>query len=202
MKNSKYVVNDPVFHKVDGRVGTIVSVGFDYEYEVRWNGESQTEEWVHELALTAALAENVELAHPDDDYEFKVGDRVVADDGGSGQVIQVEKGSIRASYSVDRVKVKIDGKPYSAWYGAPNLQLDVYEGSSLNREAAVNHPAHYTSDPSGIECIEVTRHRNFNIGNAMKYLWRNGLKDADAQVEDLRKAIWYIEDEIKRLENV
>lgn len=64
---------------------------------------------------------------------------------------------------------------------------------------AVNHPSHYTSDPSGIECIQITRHRNFNIGNAIKYLWRAGLKE-DAKVQDLRKAIWYIEDEIKRLE--
>lgn len=64
----------------------------------------------------------------------------------------------------------------------------------------VNHPAHYTSDPSGVECITVTRHRNFNIGNAMKYLWRAGLKDSDAHTEDLRKAIWYINDEINRLE--
>lgn len=63
----------------------------------------------------------------------------------------------------------------------------------------VNHPPHYTSDPSGIECIQITRHRNFNIGNAIKYLWRAGLKE-DAKVQDLRKAIWYIEDEIKRLE--
>ena len=38
----------------------------------------------------------------------------------------------------------------------------------------VNHPAHYTSDPSGIECIQITRHRNFNIGNAFKYLWKIG----------------------------
>ena len=63
----------------------------------------------------------------------------------------------------------------------------------------VNHPVHYTSDPSGIECIQITRHRNFNVGNAIKYLWRAGLKE-DAKVQDLRKAIWYIEDEIKRLE--
>lgn len=63
----------------------------------------------------------------------------------------------------------------------------------------VQNPVHYTSDPSGIECIEITRHRNFNIGNAFKYLWRAGLKE-DAKVQDLRKAIWYIEDEIKRLE--
>lgn len=65
---------------------------------------------------------------------------------------------------------------------------------------AVNHPTHYTSDPSGVECIEVTRHRNFAIGNAIKYLWRAGLKDENTSVQDLRKAIWYIEDEIKRLE--
>ena len=66
----------------------------------------------------------------------------------------------------------------------------------------VNHPSHYTSDPSGVECIQVTRHRNFCIGNAIKYLWRAGLKDAenpDKEIEDLRKAIWYIEEEIRRL---
>ena len=66
----------------------------------------------------------------------------------------------------------------------------------------VNHPSHYTSDPSGVECIEITRHRNFNIGNAIKYLWRAGLKDELKQVEDLRKAIFYIEDEITRLNNL
>lgn len=69
----------------------------------------------------------------------------------------------------------------------------------------VNHPKHYTSDPSGIECIDITRHRNFNVGNAIKYLWRAGLKiDANKssinkQIEDLEKAVWYIVDEIHRL---
>lgn len=62
---------------------------------------------------------------------------------------------------------------------------------------AVNHPKHYTSHPSGIECIQVTRHMSFNIGNAMKYLWRAGMKGS--KIEDLEKAIWYITDEIKRL---
>lgn len=71
--------------------------------------------------------------------------------------------------------------------------------ATIQYDDAVNHPVHYNSDPSGIECIEVVRHRTFNVGAAMKYLWRNGLKDADAQVEDLRKAVWHIEDEIKRL---
>lgn len=64
----------------------------------------------------------------------------------------------------------------------------------------VNHPKHYTSDPSGVECIEITRHCNFNIGNAIKYLWRAGLKDGNSDIQDLQKAIWYIQDEIKRLE--
>lgn len=69
----------------------------------------------------------------------------------------------------------------------------------------INHPKHYTSDPSGIECIDITRHRNFNIGNAIKYLWRAGLKEdkdrklIDKQVEDLNKAVWYLVDEIHRL---
>jgi hypothetical protein len=64
----------------------------------------------------------------------------------------------------------------------------------------VNNPPHYTSDPSGIECIEITRHRNFNIGNAFKYLWRAGLKNGNTDVQDLRKAIFYIQDEINKLE--
>jgi hypothetical protein len=64
----------------------------------------------------------------------------------------------------------------------------------------VNHPTHYTTDPSGVECIQITRHRNFNIGNAFKYLWRAGIKDEAKHIEDLKKAIFYIQDEIKRLE--
>lgn len=63
----------------------------------------------------------------------------------------------------------------------------------------VNSPSHYTSDPSGVECIQITRHRNFNVGNAFKYLWRAGLKDGNSSVQDLRKAVFYIEDEIRRL---
>jgi hypothetical protein len=76
---------------------------------------------------------------------------------------------------------------------------------SKNKNDQINHPKHYTSDPSGIECIDITRHRNFNIGNAIKYLWRAGLKEdkdrklIDKQVEDLNKAVWYLVDEIHRL---
>ncbi len=58
----------------------------------------------------------------------------------------------------------------------------------------VNHPPHYTSHPSGIECIDVVRHMPYNIGVAMAYLWRHEQKGG---TEDLRKAIWHIEDQIK-----
>ena len=63
----------------------------------------------------------------------------------------------------------------------------------------VHHPSHCTSHPSGIETIEITRHMNFNRGNAIKYLMRAGLKDPAKEVEDLKKAAWYIQDEINRL---
>ena len=72
-------------------------------------------------------------------------------------------------------------------------------------EEAVNHPKHYNSHPSGIECIDIARHYCFSIGNAIKYLWRAGLKqeaDKDSvekEIEDLKKAIWYINDRIDQL---
>lgn len=61
----------------------------------------------------------------------------------------------------------------------------------------VNHPKHYTSHPSGVECIQVTEHMNFNLGNAMKYIWRAGEKGDLRQ--DLEKARWYLNREIVRI---
>jgi hypothetical protein len=63
----------------------------------------------------------------------------------------------------------------------------------------VNHPKHYTSHPSGVECIEITEHMNFCLGNAVKYVWRASLKGKE--IEDLRKARWYIDREIQRILN-
>ena len=59
---------------------------------------------------------------------------------------------------------------------------------------AINHPAHYTAHPSGVECIQVTEHMGFNLGNAVKYIWRCDLKRS--AIEDLQKAIWYLEREV------
>ncbi len=63
---------------------------------------------------------------------------------------------------------------------------------------AVNHPKHYTDHPSGVECIQITEHMNFCLGNAIKYLWRAGEKGDT--VEDLQKAVWYINREIERIQ--
>jgi hypothetical protein len=57
----------------------------------------------------------------------------------------------------------------------------------------VDHPAHYTAHPSGVECITITEHMSFTLGNAMKYIWRADFKNG---VEDLKKAIWYLNREI------
>ncbi|MFG2228007.1 DUF3310 domain-containing protein [Streptomyces sp. NPDC048644] len=63
---------------------------------------------------------------------------------------------------------------------------------------AIEHPPHYTSHPSGIECIEITKHMTFPLGNAIKYLWRADLKGN--AIADLEKAKNYIEIEIQRRE--
>lgn len=62
----------------------------------------------------------------------------------------------------------------------------------------VNHPTHYNVHPSGVECITIAEAYTFNVGNAIKYLWRAGLKDGN-QLEDLRKARWYVAREIQRI---
>ena len=76
-------------------------------------------------------------------------------------------------------------------------------------EDRVNHPSHYTwlKDICGIEVIDITRHMNFNLGNVIKYVLRAGHKSEEGmssrqkQIEDLQKAIFYLNDEIKRLED-
>lgn len=75
------------------------------------------------------------------------------------------------------------------------------------KEDNVNHPKHYTSHPSGVECIEITEHYNFCIGNVIKYLWRAGLKNEgstmslDKEIEDIEKSIWYLNRHLDTLKN-
>lgn len=72
-----------------------------------------------------------------------------------------------------------------------NTRNDPYE--------AVEHPDHYNNHPSGVECIDIVEHMNFNLGNAIKYIWRAGSKPGIDAVEDLKKAQWYVQREIDRL---
>lgn len=80
----------------------------------------------------------------------------------------------------------------------PPANLEHPKNSLLRKmHDPVNSPTHYRQHPSGVECIQITEHFNFCIGNAIKYLWRAGLKSPDP-IEDLQKAHWYIEREIAR----
>lgn len=60
----------------------------------------------------------------------------------------------------------------------------------------VNHPLHYTGHPSGVECITITQHMTFCLGNAVKYIWR--VDDKGDPIQNLEKAIWYLQQEIER----
>lgn len=85
----------------------------------------------------------------------------------------------------------------------PNTQKYLDEYSSYESEYKklmpdhdpVNNPKHYTNHPSGIECIQITEHMSFTLGNAVKYIWRADLKNG---VEDLEKAIWYLQREMAK----
>lgn len=87
-------------------------------------------------------------------------------------------------------EVCVHGTPLASWCSRCVTTSNVGD--------PVNHPPHYTAHPSGIEAIQVTEHMNFCLGNAMKYIWRAGLKGEDP-VEDLKKARWYLDREIQRL---
>jgi len=85
-------------------------------------------------------------------------------------------------------KMKGEPIPFGGW-----IQ---HSDDTVTKLEQVNHPKHYTSHPSGVECIQITEHMGFNLGNAIKYVWRADEKN-DA-IEDLRKAIWYIQREISK----
>lgn len=68
----------------------------------------------------------------------------------------------------------------------------------IPHDPLVNHPSHYNTHPSGVECADIAEHHNFNLGNVIKYVWRTDNKDG---LRDLRKAQWYLNREIARLES-
>lgn len=76
-----------------------------------------------------------------------------------------------------------------------NASQETSETLTFDRPTSVDNPSHYRVGTSGVECIEIIRHLSFNLGNSIKYLWRLGNKDEDAN--ELKKAIWYLVDEIE-----
>ena len=130
--------------------------------------------------------------------KFEIGDRVKSTDGRHGFVGLLSEGPYEYRVDLD------DGD--IGWYREEELFLDPTPAPDTEVHAdlvaeteAVKHPAHYTSYP--VEVIELTEHMNFCRGNAVKYVARAGLKDPAKEVEDLRKAVWYLEREITRLES-
>ena len=63
----------------------------------------------------------------------------------------------------------------------------------------VNHPSHYTKGKIEVADFIADQKLNFDRGNAVKYVCRAGSKDPDKEIQDLEKAIWYINHEIKML---
>ena len=97
---------------------------------------------------------------------------------------------------------KCDDK-LNAWSIAEGICLKCgHEGKEPQWEYGDSiNPSHYKSHPSGVECIQITEHMGFTLGNAMKYIWRADLKHDDGGVEDLKKAQWYIERELQKRSN-
>lgn len=83
-------------------------------------------------------------------------------------------------------------------------EIDVVSSAGVKEAGSVmydpvHHPLHYKQHPSGVECIDITEHMSFCLGNAVKYIWRADLKGSS--IQDLEKAKWYLEREIKRRES-
>lgn len=83
-------------------------------------------------------------------------------------------------------------------YAAPRNAKAARPATAAPAHDPVNHPHHYTQHPSGVECIQITEHMGFNLGNVVKYIWR--ADDKGAPLEDLKKARFYLEREIQRRE--
>jgi hypothetical protein len=87
------------------------------------------------------------------------------------------------------------------WFKEGEVKADPVQSDPFGKADTVNHPGHYTWLPNGVEIIDITEHMNFNRGNAVKYVARAGRKSKATELEDLKKARWYIDREISRMEN-
>ena len=178
--------------------------------DLRWDVESHT--WV---SLSGSVPEISVFTYVPSTADYEHPPAYATIDGCCGEApiiseLPTEESSIVTS--PDKIKslgtVCIEGYENEAREVAVEPKISVTVDPKLLSEATedrVNHPSHYTSHPSGVECIEITEHHDFCVGNAIKYLWRAGLKvDADKglvdkEIEDLNKAKWYIDRKINKL---
>ena len=138
--------------------------------------------------------------------QFRVGDVVefVSDFFGAGG--GSDKNAIVTKYDTGREHIYVDRHPglpiHSIWVRlvtpAHLVANPQPEPDQADPSDAVNHPSHYTSHPSGVECIAIIEEFPYNRGAAIGYIWRAGLKDDE--IQDLKKAAWHINREIERLE--
>ena len=87
----------------------------------------------------------------------------------------------------DEEKVTVIGK----------VNNDELDNGNLKETNDPINPNHYKSHPSGIECIEISSGFDFLLGNVIKYVWRAGLKDSDNYLQDLEKALWYLNKKVE-----
>lgn len=123
---------------------------------------------------------------------FKVGDKIRLKEEKAGDYIYVEKDKVYTIEYFSNNNIKLKELDAEIYFYRKDYEL-------AQEEEAVNHPSHYNQ---GIETIDVIESwgLNFSLGNAIKYILRAPHKGKE--LEDLRKAKWYLEREIKRLENI
>lgn len=93
------------------------------------------------------------------------------------------------------IKAGFYGNKYTPYYSIITTGKHTAEGAN----PAVDHPQHYNIHPAGIECIDVIRPMGFSVGTAIKHLWRAGLKPDNDEIQDIEKAIWYLNDHLNNL---
>lgn len=128
--------------------------------------------------------------------------------------VQFNDGAV-TGFNSEEMRHQEEAEEYAFAYGVDirtddedaDFELAEWEKEILEEAAqekdVVNHPSHYADGWSnGAEVIDITENLNFNRGNAVKYIARAGKKDQDKELEDLRKAQFYINREIARLETI
>ena len=128
--------------------------------------------------------------------EWKRGDKVFVAEGSlAGQECWLVRPYAKSDWNGWVVCLKANLAKEDHWFPGSHLSTTHPATPAVD---VINHPPHYLAHPSGVECITITEHMGFCLGNAMKYLWRADQKGSP--IEDLKKCRFYIDREIARRE--